>query len=71
MVRASNRWGSAEMAGWVGELPQGEPGSGQEEPDLPAWCNKVEKGRLAVECPPEITKHLVGKTTKAMNCPIH
>ena len=59
------------MAGWVGELPQGEPGSGQEEPDLPAWCNKVEKGRLAVECPPEITKHLVGKTSKAMNCPIH
>ena len=57
------------MAGWVGELPQGEPGSGQEEPDLPAWCNKVEKGRLAVECPPEITKHLmdieVGETETA------
>merc|ERR1719318_1726106 len=58
-VRVSNKFGTAEMAGWVGEMPQGEDQNKEEEPDLPAWCNKVEKGRLAVECPPEITKHLM------------
>lgn len=68
-VRVSNKFGTAEMAGWVGEMPQGEDQNKEEEPDLPAWCNKVEKGRLAVECPPEITKHLmdmeVGETETA------
>jgi len=68
-VRVSNKYGTAEMGGWVGELPQGEDQNKEEEPDLPAWCNKVEKGRLAVECPPEITKHLmdmeVGETETA------
>merc|ERR1719225_981205 len=68
-VRVSNRYGSAQMAGWVGEYPLGEDEGKEEEPDLPAWCNKVEKGRLAVECPPEITKHLmdieVGETETA------
>merc|ERR1719340_39649 len=57
------------MESWLGELPVGQDLSGEEEPDLPAWCNKVEKGRLAVECPPEITKHLmdieVGETETA------
>ena len=58
-VVVSNRAGVAQMTAWLGEFPQGEDPAGQEEPDLPAWCNKVEKGRLAVECPPEITKHLM------------
>lgn len=57
--RISNQYGVTEMIGWVGEMPAGEETVKDEEPDLPAWCNKVEKGRLAVECPPEITKHLV------------
>jgi len=57
-VRATNRYGEAELSSWVGETG-GLPEAEQDEPDLPAWCNKVEKGRLAVECPPEITKHLV------------
>ena len=26
----------------------------------PSWYNKVEKGSLAMECPPEVIKHLVG-----------
>jgi len=59
VVRVTNRYGTAQMAGWVGEYPLGEDEGKEEEPDLPAWCNKVEKGRLAVECPPEITKHLM------------
>jgi len=58
-VRVTNKFGSAVMESWLGELPMGQDLSGEEEPDLPAWCNKVEKGRLAVECPPEITKHLM------------
>ena len=58
-VRVTNKFGSAVMESWLGELPVGQDLSGEEEPDLPAWCNKVEKGRLAVECPPEITKHLM------------
>jgi len=57
--RIANQYGVAEMTGWVGEMPASEETVKDEEPDLPAWCNKVEKGRLAVECPPEITKHLV------------
>merc|ERR1712226_1025139 len=69
VVRVTNRYGTAQMAGWVGEYPLGEEEGKEEEPDLPAWCNKVEKGRLAVECPPEITKHLmdreVGETETA------
>merc|ERR1719242_2425778 len=66
-VVVSNRFGVAEMTAWLGEHPAG--GEREEEPYLPAWCNKVEKGRLAVECPPEITKHLmdieVGETETA------
>ena len=58
-VRVSNNFGSAVMESWLGEFPAGQDLTGEEEPDLPAWCNKVEKGRLAVECPPEITKHLM------------
>ena len=68
-VRVSNNFGSAVMESWLGEFPAGQDLTGEEEPDLPAWCNKVEKGRLAVECPPEITKHLmdieVGETETA------
>merc|ERR1719336_1830177 len=68
-VRVTNKYGAAEMISWVGEYPLGEDEGKEEEPDLPAWCNKVEKGRLAVECPPEITKHLmdieVGETETA------
>jgi len=68
-VRVSNKHGSAEMESWLGDYPAGQDPGGEEEPDLPAWCNKVEKGRLAVECPPEITKHLmdfeVGETETA------
>merc|ERR1719422_806595 len=68
-VRVSNKHGAAEMVSWVGEYPAGQSPGGEDEPDLPAWCNKVEKGRLAVECPPEITKHLmdieVGETETA------
>ena len=68
-VRVSNNYGVAEMESWVGEFPAGQDPGGEDEPDLPAWCNKVEKGRLAVECPPEITKHLmdieVGETETA------
>jgi len=68
-VRVTNKYGSAQMDGWVGEMPQGDEDNKEDEPDLPAWCNKVEKGRLAVECPPEITKHLmdmeVGETETA------
>ena len=29
------------MGGWVGEFPLGEEEGKEEEPDLPAWCNKV------------------------------
>ena len=58
-VRVTNKYGAAEMVSWVGEYPAGQSPGGEDEPDLPAWCNKVEKGRLAVECPPEITKHLM------------
>ena len=58
-VRVSNKYGEAVMESWIGEFPAGQDPGGEEEPDLPAWCNKVEKGRLAVECPPEITKHLM------------
>jgi len=68
-VRVSNNYGSSSMESWVGEYPAGQDPGAEEEPDLPAWCNKVEKGRLAVECPPEITKHLmdieVGETESA------
>ena len=64
-MRVTYKFGSAVMESWLGEFPT----SGEEEPDLSAWCNKVEKGRLAVECPPEITKHLmdieVGETETA------
>ena len=58
-VVVSNKYGVSEMRSWLGEYPAGQDPGGEEEPDLPAWCNKVEKGRLAVECPPEITKHLM------------
>jgi len=58
-VRARNSSGETEISSWIGEMPGGEELVEEEEPDLPAWCNKVEKGRLAVECPPEVTKHLV------------
>ena len=68
-VVVSNKYGVSEMRSWLGEYPAGQDPGGEEEPDLPAWCNKVEKGRLAVECPPEITKHLmdieVGETETA------
>lgn len=30
------------MEGWVGEYPENEEEGKEEEPDLPAWCNKVE-----------------------------
>jgi len=55
-VRAWNKFGEIEMTSMVGERAS-EPN----ELDLPAWCNKVEKGRLAAECPPEITKHLLDR----------
>jgi len=68
-VVVSNRYGVSEMTAWLGVAGPGQDPAGEEEPDMPAWCNKVEKGRLAVECPPEITKHLmdieVGETETA------
>ena len=51
-----NRSGSSSLSSWVGEEQREQEGD-RLEAALPAWCNKVEKGRLAVECPPEIIKH--------------
>ena len=40
-VRATNACGMAEASVWVGEMPVGEEYLTEQEPDLPAWCNKV------------------------------
>ena len=34
-------FGECEITCWVGEMPLGEDYLEEEEPDLPAWCNKV------------------------------
>ena len=40
-IRARNMFGECEITCWVGEMPLGEDYLEEEEPDLPAWCNKV------------------------------
>jgi hypothetical protein len=40
-VRVTNSCGRAEASAWVGEMPVGEEYLAEQEPDLPAWCNKV------------------------------
>ena len=40
-VRVRNSCGTAEASAWVGEMPVGEEYLAEQEPDLPAWCNKV------------------------------
>ena len=37
----TNSCGRAEASAWVGEMPVGEEYLAEQEPDLPAWCNKV------------------------------
>ena len=34
-------FGETEISCWVGEMPLGAEYEEEEEPDLPAWCNKV------------------------------
>ena len=40
-VRVSSNSGMTETSAWVGEMPVGEEYLAEQEPDLPAWCNKV------------------------------
>ncbi len=40
-MRVTNSCGRAEASAWVGEMPVGEEYLAEQEPDLPAWCNKV------------------------------
>lgn len=60
-MRVTNKFGSAVMESWPMErAPHGSgPLSGEEEPDLPAWCNKVERVDWLWSAPSEISKHLM------------
>ena len=40
-LKVWSRFGEAELSSWVGETPEGGEGMDEDEPDLPAWCNKV------------------------------
>ena len=60
-VVVSNKFGVAEMTAWLGEHPAG--GEREEEPDLPAWCNKVSKTHVTIL--PEMMEHIQGGEREA------